>query len=107
MRMPVPNRAEAPRKRWTSVLIALLIVLACTRGGGEFPKANPGNLRVGETVHVCGCPMMCCNTISRTGDGRCDCNQPLRKGTVTKIQNGRVHVMIDDGREKRFFVGNR
>mgnify|MGYP001485603224 CR=1 FL=1 len=94
-------------KQGLIVLIALIALLGCTADRNEFPKASLEKLKVGETVYVCGCPMMCCNSISKIAGGRCDCNQPLRKGTVSRIQDGRVYVNIDDGREKRFFLKNR
>ncbi len=88
-------------------LIVLIVLLGCTGGRNEFPQASLEKLEGGETVYVCGCPMMCCNSISKIAGGRCACNQPLRKGTVSKIQDGRVYVKIDDGRVKRFFIKNR
>jgi hypothetical protein len=95
---------EDPMKKGIAVLIVTLLILGCTAGRNESQKADLEKLEVGETVFVCGCPMMCCNSISRTPGGRCDCNQPLKKGTVSAIRNGRVVVRIDDGREKRFFI---
>ena len=94
-------------KKRSVILIALLIILGCSTDRNEFPKVSLEKLKTGETVYVCGCPMMCCNSISNIAGKRCDCNQPLRKGTISRIQNDRVYVKIDDGREKRFFIKNR
>ena len=99
--------SKGPMKKRLIIPIALVILLGCTAGRNEFPKAALDKLDVGEAVYVCGCPMMCCNSITKLAGGRCDCNQPLRKGTVSRIQDGRVYVKIDDGREKRFFINNR
>lgn len=87
--------------------IALIVLLSCTAGRNDIQKADLDKLEIGETVYVCGCPMMCCNSISRTAGGRCACNHPLRKATVSRVQDGRVYVKLDDGREKRFFIKNR
>lgn len=94
-------------KKGLNILIALILLLGCSAGRSVNQKTDLDKLKIGETVYVCGCPMMCCNTISRTRGGRCDCNHPLNKGTVTKIRDGRLYVKIDDGREKRFFIENR
>jgi hypothetical protein len=98
---------EGPMRKGIGVLIVLLLILGCTTGRNESRRADLETLEIGETVFVCGCPMMCCNSISRTQGGRCDCNNPLRKGTVTAIRNGRIYVKVDDGREKRFFLKKR
>jgi hypothetical protein len=94
-------------KQGVIFLIAFIVLLGCTPGRNDVQTADLSKLKTGETVYVCGCPMMCCNSISRTAGGRCDCNQPLQKGTVSRIQDDRVYVRIDDGREKRFFIKNR
>ena len=106
-RMPFWKTCEGPLNKGLIILVALIVLLGCTAGRNESPKADLDQLKIGETVYVCGCPMMCCNSISRVAGGRCDCNQPLRKGTVSRIRDGRVYVTIDDGREKRFFINNR
>ncbi len=106
-RMSFWKMREGPMKQGLISLIILIVLLGCTAGRNEFPQASLEKLAVGETVYVCGCPMMCCNSISKIAGRRCDCNQPLRKGTVSNIQDGRVYVKIDDGREKRFFLKNR
>jgi hypothetical protein len=94
-------------KKGIPILIALLMLLGCSGGRSENPKTVLEEFEVGESAYVCGCPLMCCNSISRIPGGRCTCNVPLRKGTVSRIQDGRVYVKIDDGREKRFFIPNR
>ena len=93
-------------KKKLIILFLFAVVLACTAGRGDNPKSRIEDYRVGETVYACGCPMMCCNSISKTPKGRCDCNFPLKKGTVSRIQDGRVYVEFS-GREKSFFITNR
>jgi hypothetical protein len=82
------------------ILIALQSLLGCSLDRHESGETALETLKAGETVYVCGCPMMCCNSISRM-PGRCVCNFPLRPGTVSKILNRKVYVTVD-GREKRF-----
>lgn len=94
-------------KRGIPILIALLLLLGCSGGRNDIPKTALDEFKVGESAYVCGCPMMCCNSISRSPGGRCTCNVLLRKGTVSRIEDGRVYVRIDDGREKRFFIPKR
>ena len=94
-------------KKGIIILIALLIIPGCAPGGNEIKTADPEKLKIGETVYVCGCPMMCCNTISRAPGGRCACNVPLKKGSVSGIRDGMVYVKADDGREKRFMIKDR
>lgn len=94
-------------KRGIPILIALLLLLGCSTGRNETAKNPLEEFKAGEPAYVCGCPLMCCNSISRVPGGRCTCNVPLRKGTVSRIQDGKVYVKIDDGREKRFFIPNR
>ncbi|MHB8772579.1 MAG: hypothetical protein ACYC7J_16420 [Syntrophales bacterium] len=91
-------------KKGIIILFIAAALLSCTAGRNESQKADRDNYNVGETVYVCGCPMMCCNSISKSGGGRCACNMPLRKATVSQVRDGRVTVRIEDGREKRFFV---
>ncbi len=93
-------------KKWMIILFVVIVLAGCSAGRDENPKARLESFEVGESVYVCGCPMMCCNSVSRE-PGRCACNVPLRKGSVSKIHDGRVHVKIDDGREKRFFITKR
>jgi hypothetical protein len=106
-RMPFWETCESVVKQGLIILIALIVLLGCTASRNETQTADIEKLEIGETVYVCGCPMMCCNSISKTAGGRCACNHPLRKATVSRVRDGRVYVKIDDGREKRFFIKNR
>jgi hypothetical protein len=105
-RMIVPKDNECPLKKGMIVLFALIILLGCTPGRNESPKAIQEKFEIGETVYVCGCPMMCCNSISKNPNGRCACNFPLRQGTVARIQNGKLYVNVS-GRQKTFFITSR
>jgi len=102
----VPENNECLMKKGMIVLFALIVLLGCSSGRNENPKAVLETYEVGDTVYVCGCPMMCCNAISKTPGGRCPCNFPLRQGTVKKIQDGKVYVNVS-GREKRFLMTSR
>ncbi|MDD5167951.1 MAG: hypothetical protein PHN75_03960 [Syntrophales bacterium] len=88
------------------ILVALIVLLGCTTGHNENPKAELEKLKIGETVYVCGCPMMCCNVIHKTPNGRCLCNVPLKEGIVSRIQDGKVHVKVSN-REKSFLITGR
>ena len=89
-------------KKWMIVLLVWIVLLGCTAEHNDKPKVVLDNLRIGESVYVCGCPMMCCNSIARK-PGRCTCNVPLRQGIVTLIRDSKVHVTVS-GREKVFLL---
>lgn len=91
-------------KKWI-ILLMLAVLLGCSAERTEEPKLVLTSLKVGEKVYVCGCPMMCCHSISR-GPGRCACNVPLRRGDITSIQDGKIHVRVA-GREKVIFLAHR
>ncbi len=92
-------------KKRMIILLALGLFLSCTAVEHEpEPKMVFSRLRVGEAVYVCGCPMMCCNSISMR-PGRCVCNVPLRSGVITLIHNGKIHVNVS-GREKVLLMPN-
>jgi hypothetical protein len=88
-------------------IVAATILFGCNPSRqDEKPPSSVDQFQIGETVYVCGCPMTCCNSISRNPDGRCLCNMPLRKGIVSKIQD---HILIVTvfGREKVIYLKNR
>jgi hypothetical protein len=91
-------------------LIAIVVALFFFGCGAPRQDENlPSTIdsyQVGETVYVCGCPMMCCNYMSRKPEGRCFCNMPLRKGVVSKIHENIVIVTVW-GREKIIYLKNR
>ncbi|MBI5590007.1 MAG: hypothetical protein HY881_05945 [Deltaproteobacteria bacterium] len=89
-----------------AVAVAMLLVGCSPSGLDEKQPSSSEEYLMGETVYVCGCPMMCCNSLSRNPDGRCICNMPLRKGTVSKIQDQILTVTVS-GREKIIFLKNR
>jgi hypothetical protein len=93
-------------KLMIAIMAATLLIGCSPSRQDEKPPASSEEYQTGETVYVCGCPMMCCNSISRNPDGRCICNMPLRKGTVSKIQDHIVIVTVF-GREKVIYLNNR
>jgi len=93
-------------KKWMIILFVVIVLAGCGTSRDGNSKAALESFKVGETVYVCGCPMMCCNAVSMR-PGRCACNVTLRKGNVSRIREGAVFVKIDDGREKRFFLTKR
>jgi hypothetical protein len=106
-RLSLCERIDGPMKKTIITLIALLVLLGCMASRNEMSSADLEQFKIGDTAYVCGCPMMCCNSISRKPGGRCNCNNPMKKGIVSRIQDGRVYVRIADGREKSFFINHR
>ncbi len=92
-------------KKRMIILLAILVLLGCAVEKNDKPKVVLSELKIGESVYVCGCPMMCCTSIS-WNPGRCSCNVPLKRGTVAKIKDGKVYVAVS-GREKVFFIAKR
>jgi len=92
-------------KKRMIILLTIIVLAGCAAERTDEPKIILGQLKVGEAVYVCGCPMMCCNSISRN-PGRCVCNVPLRRGTITMIKDGKIHVSVS-GREKVLFIAKR
>ncbi len=92
-------------KKRMIILLTIVLLLGCAAERTDEPKIVLSQLKVGESVYVCGCPMMCCNSISRN-PGRCVCNVPFRLGTVTTIRDGKIHVTVS-GREKVLFIKNK
>jgi hypothetical protein len=89
-------------KKVIFMLFVLITLLGCTPPLNENNNVDLSKLKVGETVYVCGCPDMCCNSISKNPGGYCGCNFPLKPATVLKIQNGSIYVNVS-GREKVFY----
>lgn len=92
-------------KKWIVILLVIAALQGCAVEHENEPKVVLSDLKIGESVYVCGCPMMCCNSISRR-PGRCICHVPLRLGTVTMIRDGKIHVSVS-GREKIFYPAKR
>ena len=84
------------------LILSMLLILAGCMEGSNKTENNIGSFRVGDEIYVCGCPMMCCNSHSRE-PGRCICNVPLRKATVSRIHNGKMYVTVN-GRVKTFLI---
>lgn len=101
-RMPDREIKECPMKKVIIILFMLITLPGCTPALNENTHVDYSKLKVGETVYVCGCPDMCCNSISKNPGGYCECNFPLKQGTVSKIQNGLIYVKVS-GREKLFY----
>lgn len=95
-----------PLTKGIMILFSLMALLGCTGDSNKGQTDIAGKYKVGETVYVCGCPMRCCNTISRDRKGRCSCNFPLKPGIVSRIQNDIVYVK-SSGWEKPISTRNR
>lgn len=79
------------------VLLVLAISLAVA-GLAFAAEAEKGNLKVGDTYYVCGCPPGCCEDIS-SKEGQCGCKKDLVKATVTKLGDGKAWFKLE-GQEK-------
>jgi hypothetical protein len=99
---PDREKMEDQMKKMIAILFVLISILGCTPVLNENMNVDLKKLKVGDTVYVCGCPDMCCNSISKSPGGYCGCNFPLKQATVSKIQNGLIHVNVS-GREKVFY----
>jgi hypothetical protein len=55
-------------------------------------KPAAAGVKVGDTVHVCGCGAGCtCGTI-KAEPGKCSCGQDLIPAKVTKVEDGKITV---------------
>jgi hypothetical protein len=93
-------------KRFAFIVLAALVLTACTDARTGPGRASPASWRVGQTVYVCGCPLMCCTSVS-THPGMCACNVPLRKATIKRIENGLMIVDREDGLRKVLPIARR
>ena len=89
--------------KWALIIAAFICFSGCLPAIDDKDKIDIRSLKVGEIVYACGCPEMCCNSISKNPSGVCGCNYPLKRATVLKIQDNKIHVKVS-GREKIFFI---
>jgi len=60
-------------------------------------------LKVGDEVYACNCGEKCaCNTMSRN-PGNCTCGKEMVKAKVTKVEEGKVHLMAKGWDKERVF----
>jgi hypothetical protein len=84
-------------------LFVFLVVLSLAFAVAAFADKELPVFKAGETVYVCGCGAGCdCQTISRN-DGKCTCDKPLVKTTVTKVEGGKLFAMVN-GAEQTFLT---
>ncbi len=55
-------------------------------------KAGASGLKVGDTVHVCGCGEGCHCTAIKAEPGKCGCGKDLIPAKVTKIEGEKITV---------------
>ncbi len=61
------------------------------------------DLKVGDEVYACNCGEKCaCNTMSRN-PGNCTCGKEMVKAKVTKVEEGKVHLMAKGWDKERVF----
>ena len=86
-----------------NLFVALMTVVAVGMAGLSMAAVEKGmiTLKAGDKINVCGCGAGCpCETMSRK-EGKCTCNKDLVKATVTKVEEGKVIVMVN-GKEQAF-----
>lgn len=87
-------------KKW---FVALMTVVAVGMAGLTMAAVEKGmiTLKAGDEVKVCGCGAGCpCETISRK-DGKCTCGKDLVNAKVTRVEKGKMYVMVN-GKEQAF-----
>jgi len=101
--MPCLKIIMSPEKMFMIIILTMIVIGGCAPRLNENPVVDLRELKVGETVYVCGCPDMCCNSISRDAGGQCACNYPLKQGVILKIQEGKIYVKVSS-QEKIFYI---
>jgi hypothetical protein len=82
-------------------LVALVVLLSLGFAVTAFADEALPVFKAGETVYVCACGSGCdCQTISRN-DGKCTCDKPFAKTTVTKVEGGKLFAKVN-GTEQAF-----
>jgi hypothetical protein len=87
-------------KNW---FVVLMTVVAVGMAGLTMAAVEKGmiTLKAGDKINVCGCGAGCpCETMSRK-EGKCTCNKDLVKATVTRVEEGKMFVMLN-GKEQAF-----
>jgi hypothetical protein len=80
-----------------SKLIAIVIglVFAVTAGMALAQGGSEGTVKAGASIYACGCGPGCpCGTMSNKA-GKCGCGKPLVKTSVTKVEDGMAHYMMN------------
>ncbi len=82
-------------------LVVFVVALTLAFAVSAFADETLPVFKVGETIYVCACGPGCdCQTISRN-DGKCSCDKPLAKTTVTKIEGDKLFAQVS-GAEQAF-----
>lgn len=85
------------RKGFVVTVVALSLAFAITALADE----QLPTFKAGETVYVCACGAGCdCQTISRN-NGKCSCDKPMAKTTVTKVEGDKLYAQVS-GTEQAF-----
>jgi hypothetical protein len=72
-----------------SMVFVVSAAVALAQGGAEK------TFKTGDSVYACGCGPACpCGTLS-TKAGKCGCGKPLVKTSLTKVEDGKAHYLVD------------
>ena len=83
------------RRLTVNGLVVFMVALSLAFAAAAFADKELPVFKAGETVYVCGCGAGCdCQTISRN-DGKCTCDKPLAKTTVTKVEKGKLFASVN------------
>ena len=89
------------RRLTVNGLVVFMVALSLAFAAAAFADKELPVFKAGETVYVCGCGAGCdCQTISRN-DGKCTCDKPLAKTTVTKVEGDKLYAKVN-GAEQAF-----
>lgn len=69
-------------------VLALGVVLSAGLTGVAFA----GAVKVGDTVHVCGCGGACHCGAAKTEPGKCGCGKDTIPAKVTKVEGDKITV---------------
>lgn len=82
-------------------LVVLVVALSLAFAAMAFADEKLPVFKVGDTIYVCACGAGCdCQTMSRN-DGKCTCDKPLAKTTVTKVEGDKLYAKVG-GTEQAF-----
>ena len=89
------------RRLSAKVLVVLVVALSLAFAVTAFADEKLPVFKVGDTIYVCACGAGCdCQTISRN-DGKCSCDKPMAKTTVTKVEGDKLFAKVN-GAEQAF-----
>lgn len=82
-------------------MVVFVAMLSLAFAVTAFADEKLPAFKAGDTIYVCACGAGCdCQTMSRN-DGKCTCDKPLAKTTVTKVEGDKLYAKVN-GAEQAF-----